>query len=566
MQLEISKNNYVLTVPLTGENITKVRQNFPEAVWRGTKIVLPVQSVIVQKIQQIFPEIAIPQDFNNVSLELLKPIEILKHGKEVSYKTEPLPHQLVALEYLKHNTAFALFMEMGTGKTKTSIDDIAYHYINGNIRTAIVIAPNGVHRNWADLEIPKHMPDNIDYLSYAWDNFATKESSKNFQKFLEHDGLKIFTVNYEALNSTKNFKIIKDLCVNCIMILDESTRIKNPYAKTTVLINGRRTPKQEIKGLRDFAKIRRILTGTPITNSPLDLYSQCYFLNPEYLGFRNFIAFRNTYAIMKELNTKNGNKQSISVIDRYVNTDELSNKIQAFSYRVMKSDCLDLKPKKYLKVHYNLSSEEKERYTEMREQNYTELVDLEGVSHSIVAQIALTKMLRLRQLLGGFVTTETGDMLKIIENSRLKTLKVLLSQLEGKTIIWAVFREEIKMIDELLGAESVMYYGGISRSDRSKAILDFQNGNKKYFIGNPRAAGLGLTLTSATNVVYYSNDYSLELRQQSEDRAHRHGQLETVSYYDLIARGTIDEKIILALRNKQNIARLINKDNITEWI
>ena len=301
------------------------------------------------------------------------------------------------------------------------------------------------------------------------------------------------------------------------------------------------------------------MTGTPVTQGPLDIYSQFEFLDKKILGFANFFAFRATFAVMKPVPVRG---RTIQIVDKYINLDQLKNKIEPYSYRVLKKDCLDLPEKIYTKIYHGLSDEQESLYRQMAD----DFIASVGEQQVITAQIALTKLLRLRQIIGGFVPVDELGVKPIEPNNRLKTLTDLLEDIQGSTIIWAVFKAEIAAIKNVLGSAAVTYYGETSTEARAEAVKAFQEGRARYFIGNPRAAGLGLTLTRASNVIYYSNDYSLEIRQQSEDRAHRIGQRNVVTYFDLIAEGTLDEKIIDALRSKRDIASTITGDELKAWL
>ena len=565
MRVELENKTAIFSFPITGDNIRKAKGIPGDLTWRGSKVAFTPRISSLDYIIEQFPGVVLDstldkkykdQKAQNTFISAVSQSEV--DNLPFKFKTPPFEHQKTALALLRDTYAFALLMEMGTGKTKVSIDDIAYQYTKGRIDTVIVIAPNGVHRNWVENELPAHMSDDIPFKAMFWKGLSSKKAQEEFDQFIEFSGLRILAINYEAVITAKGSAVLKSLAKDAMIILDESTRIKNPKAKVTGAINGSYRGGKYNKGLRDFAKMRRILTGTPVTQGPLDIFAQFQFLDPDFLGFKNFFAFRANYATLKQIQAGN---RMVQVVDKYINVDDLKRRIEPHSYRVLKKDCLDLPPKVFQKVYYSLSEEQRRLYNEMK----TFLIaEFEG--QTVTAQIALTKLLRLRQLLGGFVNSEEGELITIKPNARLNRLEELLEDINGKAIIWSVFTPEIRAIKKLLGDKAVAYYGEVSRDDRAEAIERFQNGDATYFIGNPRAAGLGLTLTAATNVIYYSNDYSLEIRQQSEDRAHRHGQQNKVTYFDLIGENTVDEKIIWALRNKKDLAQLITGDNLKEWL
>jgi SNF2 family DNA or RNA helicase len=363
-------------------------------------------------------------------------------------------------------------------------------------------------------------------------------------------------MNVEALSTKKGLDFAaKFLRSHTTMLaVDESTTIKNPTAKRT----------KSILQLGKQAEYRRILTGSPVTKSPLDLFTQCNFLNEFLLGFDSFYAFRNRYAHMIE---RNFGGRRVQLVGSYKRLDELADNIKSFSYRVLKEDCLDLPDKIYTKREIELTDEQSKAYATMKS---AALASLKG--KMATAPHVLTQMMRLHQITCGHLKNDDGTT-TTIKNNRMKELLSLLEEVEGKVIIWANYIYDIenivKNISEEYGADSIVqYYGAISSQDRADAIEKFQdpNSNARFFVGNPQTAGYGITLTAASNVIYYSNGYDLEKRLQSEDRAHRIGQTKSVTYIDLIAPKTVDEKIVKALRSKMDIANTIMDEDWKEWI
>jgi SNF2 family DNA or RNA helicase len=388
------------------------------------------------------------------------------------FKTEPYQHQLDALKVSYKKKVFALFCEMGTGKSKILLDNIAMLFDDGKIDGALIVAPKGVYKNWIDQEIPTHLPDHIQCRTFQW--VAPSSRSKDDQEMLDqlyHDtrdpSLTLFVMNIEAFSSKPGLAEAEKFlsAYKAMMAIDESTTIKTPTAKRT----------KNIISVSRYAYYKRVMTGSPVTKSPLDLYSQCEFLNPDLLGHSSYYAFRARYA----------NMQTINVGGRSVNIVRPNN-----SYR-----------------------------------------------------------------------------------NRLDELMSLLEETEGKVIIWANYVEDIKNIVKTLKkthgeASTVEYHGAVDQRIRQKQIALFQekNGPARYFVGNPQTGGYGITLTAASTVVYYSNNYDLEKRLQSEDRAHRIGQTNKVTYIDLICENTVDEKIVKALRNKVNVANEILGEDLKGWI
>ena len=473
------------------------------------------------------------------------------------FKTKPYEHQLTALEKSWDKKEYGYFMEMGTGKSKVLVDNMAMLYDKGRINGALIVAPKGVYNNWFSQEIPTHLASHIQPTMVLWTASTSKTKDKEYQSLFEtgHD-LHVLIMNVEALSTKKGLEFATKFisCHETMLAIDESTTIKNPTAKRT----------KSILQLGKQAKYRRILTGSPVTKSPLDLYTQCGFLDSFLLGFDSFYAFRNRYANMID---KNFGGRRVQLIGSYKRLDELAEKLKIFSYRVLKEDCLDLPEKVYTRREVELTEEQSKAYSTMKS---AALALLKG--KMATAPHVLTQMMRLHQITCGHLKNDDGTVTEI-KNNRIKELVNLLEEVEGKVIIWANYVHDIKHIvktisDEFGEDSIVQYYGAVSSEDRQKAIEKFQNPDSKarFFIGNPQTGGYGITLTAANTVVYYSNGYDLEKRLQSEDRAHRIGQTKSVTYVDFIAPKTVDEKIVKALRSKMNIANEIMDEDWRAWI
>jgi len=473
------------------------------------------------------------------------------------FKTKPYAHQLTALEKSWDKEEYAYFMEMGTGKSKVLVDNIGILYDAGKINAALIIAPKGVYRNWFSGEIPTHLASHIQHKTILWTASTSKAKDKEYQSLFESDyDLHILVMNVEAFSTKKGLDFAAKFlrCHKTLMAIDESTTIKTPTAKRT----------KSITALAPLAKYRRILTGSPVTKSPLDLYSQCKFLHEDLLGFQSFYSFRNRYAHMV---TRNFGGRQVQIIGSYKRLDELSDSLKSFSYRVLKEDCLDLPEKIYIRRTVELTEEQSKKYKTMKA---AALAEFDG--KITTAPHVLTQLMRLHQITCGHLKLDDGEIVEL-KNNRLNELLDVLEEVEGKAIIWANYIYDIehivKEIQKKYGQDSVVqYYGAIEAEKRQKNIQTFQDPNSpvRFFVGNPQTGGYGITLTAANTVIYYSNGYDLEKRLQSEDRAHRIGQKKSVTYIDLIAEETIDEKIVKALRKKINIASEILGEELKEWI
>jgi len=473
------------------------------------------------------------------------------------FKTKPYAHQLTALEKSWDKEEYAYFMEMGTGKSKVLVDNIGMLYDNGKINAALIIAPKGVYRNWFSGEIPNHLAGHIQHKTVLWTASTSKAKDKEYQSLFESDyDLHILVMNVEAFSTKKGVDFAGKFlrCHKAMMAIDESTSIKTPTAKRT----------KSIMDLSVHAKYKRILTGSPVTKSPLDLYSQCKFLDDQLLGFQSYYSFRQRYAHMV---SRNFGGRQVQIVASYKRLGELSDSLKKFSYRVLKEDCLDLPEKIYIKRTIELTDEQKKKYDTMKQ---AALAEFNG--KITTAPHVLTQMMRLHQITCGHLRLDDGEIINL-KNNRLNELMDVLEEVEGKAIIWANYIHDIetivKEIQKKHGPDSVVqYYGAIEAEQRQRNIQSFQDPKSpvRFFIGNPQTGGYGITLTAANTVIYYSNGYDLEKRLQSEDRAHRIGQKKSVTYIDISAEKTVDEKIVKALRKKIDIASEILGEEIKDWI
>ena len=472
------------------------------------------------------------------------------------FKTKPYEHQLKALEMSWSRETFAYFMEMGTGKTKVLIDNMAMLYDKGKINGALIVAPKGVIGTWYTQELPAHLVDHIEKVSVLWQPNITKSQSRKLGNlFKTGEELHILIMNVEAFSTQKGAQFAQKFMLShkTLMVIDESTTIKNPKAKRT----------KNILQLADRAQYRRILTGAPVTKNPLDLFSQCYFLDPYHLDHQSYYSFRTRYAIMKTAHIAG---RSIQLVAGFKHLNELSEKLKPFSYRVLKEDCLDLPDKIYMKRVISLTDEQQQVYKQMKEEA------LAILNHKTVTTVnALTQLMRLQQITCGHFVADDGTTQEI-KNNRLNELMDILDEVEGKAIIWVHWQKDVQIIKKALikeyGPGSVVDYYGLTPQDQRQKNRDaFQNDSKvRYFVGTAQTGGYGITLTAANTVIYYSNGYDLEKRIQSEDRAHRIGQHKPVTYVDILAEETVDEKIVKSLRKKINIASEVMGEELRSWI
>ena len=473
------------------------------------------------------------------------------------FKTKPYQHQLNALALSWEKPYFAYFMEMGTGKSKVLIDNIAMLYDKGKINGALIIAPKGVIGTWYKDQIPNHMPDHVEYKAVMWQaNINIKQQKKLDTLFETGEDLHILVMNVESFSTKKGIEFAYKFlsCHNTMMTIDESTTIKNPDAKRT----------KNICKLGPHAKYRRILTGSPITKSPLDLYKQCDFLAPELLGHSSYYSFRTRYAIMK---TANFGGRSVQIVVGYRNLPELTDMLKAFSYRVLKDECLDLPKKTFMKRVVKLTKEQEHAYKQMSQ---LALAQFQG--KLMTTATVMTQLMRLHQITCGHFTADDGTI-KDLKNNRTDELSDLLNEVHGKVVIWAHYQYDVETIVERIKKEHgnnsvVTYYGLTPQDQRQDNIKKFQDkeGPVRFLVGTTATGGYGITLTAASTMIYYSNGYDLEKRQQSEARIDRIGQESPMTYIDLLAENTIDDRIVVALRKKVNIASQIMGEELKDWI
>ena len=472
------------------------------------------------------------------------------------FKTKPYAHQMTALEKSWNRETYAYFMEMGTGKTKVLIDNLAMLYDKGKVNGALIIAPKGVVGTWYNNELPTHLPNHIENITVLWKAAITKKQKESLDElFSEGEGLHILIMNVEAFSTTKGMDFANKFlsCHRTMMAIDESTTIKTPTAKRT----------KNILKLAESAVYRRIMTGSPVTKNPLDLYTQCEFLSTWLLNFQSYYSFRNRYAQMKTLHMHG---RQIQVVNGFKNLGELSDKLKDFSYRVLKEDCLDLPDKIFIKRQIQLTPDQRKLYEQMKKEA---IAVLKGKQSTTVN--TLTQLMRLQQITCGHFTADDGAT-QPIANNRITELMNVLEETEGKAIIWAHYQYDITAIIDAVTKEYgpgsiVDYYGLTPQEQRQPNIKRFQDDPKcRFIVGTPSTGGYGITLTAANTVIYYSNGYDLEKRLQSEDRAHRIGQKKSVTYVDIMADDTVDEKIVKALRKKINIASEVLGEELKSWI
>ena len=444
-----------------------------------------------------------------------------------------------ALDAKTPGGGFGELFEMGCGKTLTTIAVAGALYNLGKIDRVLVVAPTSVCSVWPH--------DLNQFATFPWEARVLLGDKKKRLKALNElenwpfKALRIAVINYESTHREGIFEALAAYKPDLI-VCDESQRIKNPSAAQS----------KALHKLGDAAPFRMILSGTPVQNNAVDLYSQYRFLDPAVYG-ANFYAFKNRYCIMGGY----GQHQIVG----YRNMDELVEKEHSVAYRVTKEECLDLPQQTFINRYVQFTDAEQAIYEQLRKSSFLELETGENVTATTI----LTMYLRLMQLTGGFLTADESTRPKQVNTAKLDALADIVDDYVmdagKKLVIFARFRAEIAAIENLLRLRKIQYgsiYGDVPMEERGKIVEDFQtNPATKVFVAQIQTAGLGITLHAASTAVFYSYDYNYANYAQALARIHRIGQRLPVTYIHLVVDGSIDEKILAALENKEDMAKTV---------
>lgn len=454
-----------------------------------------------------------------------------------------------ALDHAWGKATYAFYMDMGTGKTKTSLDLFCGYYQDAKVERVLVVTKFSTRKNW-EREIGIHCPVETDVL------VLDTSKPKAFEEWNSTvDGrLKFLIVGTESLAAGNAIHLARkfvDSSVRVGMIVDEAHMIKNHSAVRS----------KNCVSLGRSANYKVIMTGTPVANGPMDVFMQFEFLDPNIIGIGDFYSFRNRYAIM-------GGYEDKQIVG-YQNLEELIELISPFVYQVRKSEVLtELPPKVYEIREVQLTDEQKRLYKDIAKRDQTVSGD-----QGITVKTVLERMLRLQEIAGGVITFERNpDMFNPDKfehcripgrNPKVEELLAIAEENEVSTIVWCRFLEEIRMVSAALreryGDHAVVeIHGGVNEAQRDYNVQNlFQTGKARFLVGNAATGGVGLNMTKAELVVYYSNSFSFTDREQSEDRAHRIGQTKSVTYIDIIAEGTVDGLIVEALKSKKDVSEFV---------
>lgn len=525
-------------------------------------------------------------------------------------KTEEFAHQERVRKETWQRTGYALFWEQGTGKSKAFIDLGGTLYQEGAIGGSFLLAPNGLHRNFICREVPKHWPDDLmeNTRSLFWHNqkAKTKGWQEKAREFIAFPGYKILGMSYDGMMTDLGRKLAKEFLTSCKCLygLDEAARIKEfETARTT-----------RVLASAPFAPFRRILTGTPIANRPWDAFPQIKFLDNDFWkphGLDSPEAMKTAFGVWEKGVRRvpapqafwDGWKQqrpkapykgvgdltygyqvtgstalqefpSLSTNDMgmpaYKNVEQLRDILKPIRSRVLKSQVFDLPPKLYSMIDFDLTPTQRRYYDEMQKLGFTEC---DGRTAS--GGIALTVLLRLQQIACGYLVSDLREgeedptVMPITPNPRLDILRELVEDHDGQGIIWARFTPDIDAIIAMLTKMGITYarYDGRCTDDEAADNEEaYHQGRAQWFVSNQAKGGEGLTLTECRTMIYYSNNFNLLHRLQSEDRPHRWGLKWPVNVIDLFARNTMEERLINQLKAKYEMASIVVGDGFRKWI
>lgn len=491
--------------------------------------------------------------FPNLDIELPNQAAVNQHkilmprGNSYLFKTNPFgKYQMDALTLCQNEEYYALFMEQGTGKTWVAINKASAHWMGGEISGVLIIAPNGVHRQWLD-QLEQHLGSihgkPIEYTAKYWDGKINPFSFRHDKSKMEW-----FCTTFSSLRSKAGklavSHFLKRHADELMVVVDESQCIANIGSQQT----------QNTIDIGQHARYRLILSGTPIPKSPEDEWTQSLFLDESIFGHRYVTTFRREYGIMVK-----------GEVIKWRNLEEFREKMQPHCYRITKADALDLPPKVYDKFRFDLHPEQRKHYLELKRNFLTKV----KTGEIVTVQNAAVLLMRLQQIASGTLINE--DKTKFdLPNARKQALSDLLQKFangaEDKILIWCRFRQDILDVVDVCQSIGDGYvctlHGNMDEAWRNRSVDSWMNDpNAKYLVANPAVGGMGLNLQGeCKTVIYYTNSFNSVERWQSEDRVHRIGTKDSILYVDLIANNTIDEKILANLKEKKDLASMLLGD------
>lgn len=462
-------------------------------------------------------------------------------------------HQREALERSYNKQSFAYFLETGTGKTYLALKEMLQLKRDGKITSAIITAPKTVLKPvWL-----KSMDDVLEDLSYyvfQWIGTITDNQSSIFNNLMKFDSdpdvMPIFLINIEAFSHKRVYEIVTKVIKRwkTLWIVDESTTIKNIAAKRT----------KGILAISHWLEYKRILSGYPVLKSPEDLYSQIQFLGPSLIPQRSYYSFRNQFCILEKIDRR------IMISKGPKNVTELNELLQKFSIRILKKDCLDL-PDKVRTIRYvDMTSEQRQYYNEMKRMAY---VELRNIDKQVFTSTLLAQLEKLRQIANGIIVMPMSNNISFPCHKYGMLANIIKDEIpDQQVVIWSTYVETLSLIQEKLADESISckrIYG--AGSEAVEIEDDFIAGKFQCLIANPAGFRFGHNWVNAHYAIYFNNSFNLEYRIQSEDRLHRIGQTNKVTYIDLLTEDTIEERILNVLERNHSVGAAILKDEWQSW-
>jgi SNF2 family DNA or RNA helicase len=438
--------------------------------------------------------------------------------------------------------AYAYFLSPGLGKTAIAITNIGMLCLANKLTGALILSPKGVHRQFAEEQVPEHLDESIKYKMLLWNGTSLDVKRRGEQ-------LTFLSMNLDAVRTKKGYetaeKFLREHDGTSMMVIDESHCIANGAAQRT----------KACWKLGESATYRRAMTGTPISTHVGNLWSQCKFLDERILGYKYFTGFKNHFCQL-------GGFQQKQIVGSK-NIEELYSLLSHHSFRLTKEEALDLPPKIFVTRKYEMSEICAQHYNNLKNSFLTQLDNGEIVD----VNNALTCFMRLQQILSGYLPTgKDNETFEVFSNDRLEQLLDILDQTEGQAVIWTRFTQDILRIEEALNkvygkGSTVVYYGG-NANTRHESLEKFLDKKARWFVSNPSAGGVGLNIvrSGCGTVVYYNNSFNYIHRSQSEDRTHRLGTKGTVVYFDIVAHKSIDNHILRNLKNKKSLESLTLDD------
>jgi SNF2 family DNA or RNA helicase len=526
-------------------------------------------------------------------------------------------HQQTCLDTTWDLPAWALFFQTGCGKTAPTIHTAAKLWQAGRLDGVVVVAPNMVHRNWISDEIPIHSP--VAWRGLDWHSSRAKAQDRALVKLLEDRKAELpwLAITYDGMLTPRGRKAVLDFTARYkrfMLVIDEASRVKNPEALRT----------KKVAALRGLAAYVRLLNGTP-TEVPTDLYAQMKILDELFWkrhGFGVWTAFKSRFCIMRKIvvggDDDRGDSRGDPIVphdaDRamvaayerldltgivydtpsataparsavphqatsgrtieipvgYRDLDKLHAMIQPLSTRLTKEQAgLNLPPKLYQKLVFELVPEQRRIYDQLRKEY---MAELDG-GMVVTAPLAMVRILRLQQVACGYLPNPIDpDADPILvpkeKNPRLVALMDWLEDVGTQPlIVWGRFTHDVDLICRELGpARAVRYDGKVGEKQKAEALDLFKSGKRQVCVAKASSMGMGLTLVNSSISFYYSNAFSMLERLQSEDRQHRPGQHNAVTYVDLVAERTVDVKILASLRAKKEVADQVVGDEYRSWL